>query len=88
MLQMLNIFVQKLFPLDDCLTVLRSETIVNIETSLREWRKMPYRRAQVLRRLQEFQRFYLHLFRIKNACDLNSLDPMVRDISRLWTTEI
>lgn len=88
MLPMLNVFVQILFPLDDCLTVLRSETIVNIETSLREWRKMPYRRTQVLRRLQEFQRLYLRLFRIKNACDLNSLDPMVRDISRLWTTEI
>lgn len=65
--------------------MLRRETVGNIETSLREWRKLPYRRSQVLRRLQELQRFYLHLFRIDNACDLNSLDPMVRDISRFWT---
>lgn len=74
-----------MFPIQDCLAVLRKEIIDNISFSLRQWRKIPYNRGQILRRLQSLQRFYLHLFRIDNSCDFNSLDAFVRDVTKVWT---
>lgn len=78
--------IKKLFPIEDCLAVLRKDIIDNISFSLRQWRKIPYKRGQILRRLQVLQRFYLHLFRIDQSCDFNSLDVFVRDIAKVWTT--
>lgn len=75
---------KKLFPLEDCLTVLRNEITENISYSLREWRKFPLHRNRILRRLQELQKFYLHILRVKHSCDLNNLEEIVQSIVKIW----
>lgn len=83
---MILILKQKnIIAIDDGLAILIHEVTDSISYNLQNWRKLPHKRNNILRRIQMLQQLYLALLRVQSANNLKSVDTLVRNILNLWT---
>lgn len=76
----------KMIFLNGCLERLHHEISDNISYSLREWRRVPHARRNILRRLQILKTMYLELYKINHSCDVVNLESNAKYLMQLWTS--
>lgn len=70
--------------IDSILVVMRREIEENIVENLRLWRKMPFKRAYILRRIQALRQLYFTLFRPLNTNDLDHFNELIQNVLNVW----
>lgn len=84
MSSLLNSRAQQRQSFETTVVVMQREIEDAIVENLKLWRRLPLKRAYILRRIQALHRLYLELFRQTDRPDLDKLNALIQDVLNVW----
>lgn len=85
---LLNVKAQQLQSFENAVIALQREVEETIVDNLKLWRRLPFKRPYILRRIQALRHLYLELFRQIDKRDLAKLNALIQNVLNVWVFNI